>query len=271
MADSDRLDSKAPDALHSAEGRRAALAAQVETLLLEGLDRYFAHRYDDAIHVWTRVLFLDRENARARAYIDRARSAVAEGQRQGEELLQSTQKLLDRGELMLARVALQKAVAAGADDARASALWLTLERRERARPTASIAEASPESVAQATRRRTLGSRLTMAVALLAGVAVAALAIDVATRAWFAPGAAVDAVAEKADHQAPVILSSTDVALVRARSLYARGRLAEALVALDRVSSTALNRVEVDQLRREIQQLLLATAQPRAGQAQGPHS
>ena len=43
-------------------------------------------RHELAINVWTRVLFLDRGHARARAYIERARSAVAERQREGEEL-----------------------------------------------------------------------------------------------------------------------------------------------------------------------------------------
>jgi tetratricopeptide (TPR) repeat protein len=270
MADSDRLDSKAPPAPIGTDGSRAALAAQIEALLLEGLDRYFAHRYDDAIHVWTRVLFLDRENARARAYIDRARSAVAERQRHGEELLQAAQELLESGEVDRARVSLQNAVAEGADDARAAALWLTLERRERARPRVSIAEAPAQLVAPVAPRE-VGSRLAKTVAILAGVAVAAVVVDVASRAWLPAGGASDLVVEKPDHQAPVVLSSTEVALVRARSLYARGRLAEALVALERVSLTTQNRAEVDALRRDIQRLLLATAQPRAGDPQGPHS
>ena len=63
--------------------------AKIEQLLLAGLDHYFAAQYDYAISVWTRVLFLDRSHARARAYIDRARSALAERQRESEELLQS--------------------------------------------------------------------------------------------------------------------------------------------------------------------------------------
>ena len=41
----------------------------IESLLVAGLDRYFAGDYDGAIHAWTRVLFLDRRHARARAYI----------------------------------------------------------------------------------------------------------------------------------------------------------------------------------------------------------
>src|SRR4051812_3347637 len=63
-------------------------ASRIEELLLAGLDHYFNGQHELAISVWTRVLFLDRSHARARAYIERARSAIAERQREGEELLQ---------------------------------------------------------------------------------------------------------------------------------------------------------------------------------------
>ena len=63
--------------------------AKIEQLLLVGLDHYFAAQYDHAINVWTRALFLDRSHPRARAYIERARSALAERQRESEELLQN--------------------------------------------------------------------------------------------------------------------------------------------------------------------------------------
>jgi hypothetical protein len=59
-------------------------AARIDQLLTAGLDEYFAGRYDGAVQVWSRVFFLDRTNARARAYIERARSAVAERQRVAE-------------------------------------------------------------------------------------------------------------------------------------------------------------------------------------------
>ena len=60
---------------------------RTEALLVQGLDRYFEGRYEDAIHLWTRLLFLDRGHARARAYINRARTALAEHQRRADELL----------------------------------------------------------------------------------------------------------------------------------------------------------------------------------------
>ena len=77
--------------------------SQAEALLVDGLDRYFAGRYEDAIHLWTRVLFLDRSHARARAYIDRARTALAERQRRAEEMLQASRELLEHGQTEAAR------------------------------------------------------------------------------------------------------------------------------------------------------------------------
>src|ERR1700730_1659529 len=88
--------------------------AKIEQLLLAGLDHYFAAHYDLAINVWTRALFFDRSHARARAYIDRARSALAERQRRAEELLQSGVAALDRGQGAEARRLLQAAVESGA-------------------------------------------------------------------------------------------------------------------------------------------------------------
>jgi hypothetical protein len=56
-----------------------------------------------------------------------------------------------------------------------------------------------------------------------------------------------------------VLSSSEAALIRARTLYARGRLAQALQALDRVDDRSTVRAEADALRVEIQRLLLASA------------
>src|SRR6185295_20028157 len=88
----------------------AARDAKIESLLLAGLDNYFASDYAQAINVWTRALFLDRNHARARAYIDRARSALAERQRESEELLQNGVAAFNRGEGTEARRLLQAAM-----------------------------------------------------------------------------------------------------------------------------------------------------------------
>src|SRR4051794_13103734 len=73
-------------------------ARKIEELLLAGLDHYFASRYEQAINVWTRALFFDRGHARAHAYIERARSALAERQRESEELLQNGLAAFGRGD-----------------------------------------------------------------------------------------------------------------------------------------------------------------------------
>src|SRR6187402_2854273 len=90
--------------------------SRAEALLVEGLDRYFAGQYEDAIHVWTRVLFLDRSHARARAYIDRARTAIAERQRASDEMLHATSEMLTRGDAAEARRLLDEILNTGGDD-----------------------------------------------------------------------------------------------------------------------------------------------------------
>ena len=104
--------------------------AKIEQLLLAGLDHYFAAEYDHAISVWTRVLFLDRSHARARAYIERARSALAERQRESEELLQNGVAAFERGDGGEARRLVQAAIEGGAPTDEALAVLDRLDRLE---------------------------------------------------------------------------------------------------------------------------------------------
>src|SRR5436190_11116257 len=130
--------------------------AKIEQLLLIGLDHYFAGRYELAINVWTRALFLDRSHARARAYIDRARSALAERQRESEELLQNGVAAFQRGEGDEARRLLQAAIDGGAPSEEALAVLERLNRLETAAP--------PVPVRRADRAPRAGRPLSSAVA-----------------------------------------------------------------------------------------------------------
>src|SRR3954463_4646496 len=116
--------------------------AKIEQLLLVGLDHYFASRYELAINVWTRALFLDRSHARARAYIDRARSAQAERQRESEELLQTGIAAFQRGDGDEARRLLQSAIEGGAPSDEALAVLDRLDRFQAVAPPAAGARTS---------------------------------------------------------------------------------------------------------------------------------
>src|SRR3954466_2969177 len=117
--------------------------AKIEQLLLVGLDHYFAARYELAINVWTRALFLDRSHARARAYIDRARSALAERQRESEELLQNGVAAFERGEGDEARRLLQAAIDGGAPSEEALAVLDRLNRLQTPLAPAGMPSSSP--------------------------------------------------------------------------------------------------------------------------------
>ena len=106
----DPLRTESLDQISSAADRDS----RIEQLLLAGLDHYFLGQYDHAINVWTRVLFFDRSHARARAYIERARRAQAERQRESEELLHTGTVAYRTGDVKEARRLLQAAIDSGA-------------------------------------------------------------------------------------------------------------------------------------------------------------
>src|SRR5580704_14652622 len=122
--------------------------AKIEQLLLVGLDHYFAARYELAINVWTRALFFDRNHARARAYIERARSALAERQRESEELLQTGVAAFQRGDGDEARRLLHAAIDRGAPSDEAHAVLDRLDRLEHV-----AVPAAPPRVGRAARVR----------------------------------------------------------------------------------------------------------------------
>ena len=258
MADLKRLESHATEA--------ADRDSRTEALLVEGLDRYFAGHYEEAIHIWTRVLFLDRSHARARAYIDRARTTLAERHRQSEEMLEASHDLLEQGRTEAARSLLTEAVAATGDDEKAAALRVKLERLERLEGAQLRREASdrvragsPAAPLPGWRwpRRTSGALLLIGAAALALILIA-LGTRPSVSEWLGMRPPTEQLtAATVASRWPPALSSSDVALVRARNLYSRGRLAEALQSLDRVDPHGPGRLAADELRTEIQQLLLA--------------
>ncbi len=269
MSDPRRTDpSRAQDAA-SASDRDA----KIEHLLLIGLDHYFAANYELAINVWTRALFLDRSHARARAYIERARSALAERQRESEELLQTGLAAFHRGDGDQARRLLQAAIEAGAPSEEAFAVLERLTRIETAIPTAAAARSDRAHRGRAPRdaadeRRPIRGLvrvtvLTAAIIALGGFAATRDRVDWQSLMALARSA-IRADSPTAAVQTPVAREVAlplprrgETTLTRARMLMASGHLRDALVTLDGIRVTDPQKADADRLRGDIQRLLLS--------------
>lgn len=240
-------------------------AARIEQLLLSGLDSYFAGQYDQAINIWTRVAFLERGHSRARAYIDRARGALAERHRESEELLHNGVAAFNRGEIDAARDLITRAVEQGAPQDVALVL---LERVNRLgtpgaghEPVPPRPERRPDAVRLEPRRR--ATRVWLGAGALAGVVAAGAGIAVLSGVpvpdWLAdPAGGFEEVAALPPEPLPVPYASERV-LDRARALFAAGRLHDAARALDAIGFADPLRADADRLRADVQRRMLEGA------------
>lgn len=263
MSEAYRSDSaRAPDAAPGADRD-----AKIEQLLLVGLDHYFAGRYEQAINVWTRALFLDRNHARARAYIERARTALAEGQRESEELLQTGVAAFHRGEGDKARRLLLSAIDRGAPSEEALAVLERLNRLEAAvtpsTPHRAVRGPSVGALPAAVRGRAFWRRAVLLVAPVVVIGVVFAAAASGRVDWRSLLLLQDAPAATAPPPVREVVLPLprrgDKALGRAQTLVSAGRLHDALAALDAVRSTDPERADADTLRTTIQRQLLSLA------------
>lgn len=249
--------------------------ARVEKLLLTGLDHYFAGQYELAISVWTRVLFLDRGHARAKAYIDRARSAVAERQREGDELLHTGVAAFDRGDAAAARDLLESAVERGAATDEALAILDRLNRLEHAttRPAPAfvprpLPDDVPEAPLPAAERPSPSRAIWVSTGVVAGLAVAGLLAWIAlTRpGWLPVRPSGDAPRAPQTFEPVPVPAPSELSLARARHFYENGRLRDAMAALASIGQSDPLKRDADELRAAIQRRLLESAR-----ANGPAS
>lgn len=252
MTDPTPGDVPTPDALSDVERE-----SRIEQLLVSGLDDYFAGRLDQAVNVWTRVLFLDRSSDRARAYIDRARRAQAERQRETEALMHQGLQAFDDGNVETARRLLTAAVERGAPHEQTLPVLHRIgllepvplgavrqPRRPRWRRSATDA---PE---QGGERRLWPWAVALGILAVAGAAV--LSLPAARQTAAAP------VTDVEETPLPVPAAS-ETHLRRARALFATGRLPDALAALDRIARGDALYEDAQALRLRVQRELLASA------------
>jgi tetratricopeptide (TPR) repeat protein len=239
--------------------------ARIEHLLVAGLDEYFAGRMDQAINIWTRVLFLDRTSDRARAYIDRARRAQGERHREAEALVHQGLHAFDRGDVEQARILLTAAVDRGASYEQALPVLHRIGLLDVA-PSSASTEASRGLLERggttaSSRQRRTPWLVAGAVALAAGLSV-----------WLAyPGSSVSqapAVFDLPSAALPVPAAS-DAALARARHLFEAGKLPDALSLVERIHVGDAAYGEAQGLRAQIQQRLLGAADVRPGERSRP--
>jgi len=231
--------------------------ARIEQLLVSGLDDYFAGRLDQAVNVWTRVLFLDRSNDRARAYIDRARKALAERQRESDALMHQGLQAFDEGDVDEARRLLTAAVERGAPHEQALPVLHRIGLLE-------VSTAGP--VVPVTRRwrrvdspaaAVPASRVGPWLVALGIAALAALAVYMSDVA--APEGPVSMPVE-ASGSAPLPMpAASEAHLSRARQLFEAGKLPDALRALERIDPGDAAQGDAEALRGRVQQELLRAA------------
>ena len=237
--------------------------ARIDELLLSGLDHYFIGQHELAINVWTRVLFLDRGHATARAYIERARSALSERQREGDELLHAGAAALGRGDRLTARQLLTSAIERGANGEDALALLHRLDRLEAAVSPVGAGVAPRSTASQRNAKDVRASRRDARIAWVAGGAVAGILIAavVGTYLWLAANP-LDLNAAQVNSPAVAedplpVPPACEIRLMRARDLYTKGQLREAAVLLESGDPDDRHRASMDELRGAIQRQLLA--------------
>lgn len=247
---------------------------KIEQLLLTGLDHYLGRQYDQAIDVWTRVLFFDRHHARARAYIERARSAQAERLRESEAMLDDGVAALQRGETARARRLITSAVDRGGSSEDALVSLERLNRLEVAQGTKATAPIGGRARLRRPRRRpvtgtTSEHRLRvrwlplLLVVILGAVSVAMAATWDQWRSLVLPPEVPSVAAPSTSDEPLPIATRAEVALSRARAEFQHGRLRDALRYLDRMPIQDPLRAEADALRATIQRTLLTGVEPGA--------
>ena len=256
----------------SADADRDAL---IERLQLAGLDHYFEGRYEQAVNVWTRVAFLERGHGRARAYIERARGALAERQRESDELLHRGLDAYAAGDLAGARELLTRAVANGSSET--ALLFLQRLGVAEAGHAASLPR-DGEQVAAIAGRSAQRSRsdarsmsaMNWIVTMLVSVAIAGTILLAAQpiASWLGEGPAVAPATSQRTSEPLPIVRTAEMRLSRARMLFNAGKPYDALRLLETIDRGDPLRGDADTLTAAIQSSLLATvpASDSAGEA-----
>jgi tetratricopeptide (TPR) repeat protein len=112
--------------MHGRETRR-----KIGGLLQQGRGLFRHGRLQQAIHVWTRILFLDRNNRAAREAIEQAKRMIAERQRELDALVLEAARREAAGDRRGAQQRLSRVLALDPRHAEGRSLWEKIDEHER--------------------------------------------------------------------------------------------------------------------------------------------
>jgi hypothetical protein len=234
--------------------------ARIEQLLLSGLDHYFAGKFEEAINIWTRVAFLERGHGRARAYIERARGAQAERQREHEELLHRGVTAYETGDMEAARALLTRAIEEGGPTDVALAFLQRLNRFEAATEHARVPASTRVASGASTSPQLRDDRSWVRTGIASGaIAIAIVLLALPVTSWIAELPIGPPRTDIVRPEPLPIVRTSEMLVAGARSLYVAGKLKDALIVLDRIGPSDPARPDADRLRALVQRDVLAAA------------
>lgn len=235
--------------------------SRIDALLQQGEGLYSMGMYEHAIHVWTRILFLDKNDARAKQAIDRGKRGLGERQRVVDEELAMAANFIEHGDLVAASSKLQQVLAVDPRNAEGHQLVEQIAVRKR-RPaegtgplpvsealgTEGLSPAKRGLLLRVSRKATpqpsgaSGSRVKMAGFALAAILVFASGALYLYLNWgilvsdgaFGAGDGLAAVA--LGPEVTHVPSTSELRYYNGERLFAKGRYREALAELARVGS-----------------------------------
>lgn len=228
---------------------------KTEELYRQGEELYAKGLFQRAIHIWTRILFLDRGNAEARKSIDRAKRALAERQRRLDAEVVAAGRVLEEGRIEEARRRIRAVLAVDPrhvegvqiaeriavrdrrhEQSKSGAVNVPLEVTPAPSKRGLLVRVSKKSPA---RSDAVASPLKMAVFVLASVlvfAAGALYLHLNWDSFVSDGAFASSSSRMglSDPESPSLPDSAELRYYNGARLFAKGRYREALSELSLV-------------------------------------
>jgi tetratricopeptide (TPR) repeat protein len=248
-------------------------------LLRQGKAYLRTGRYQQAIHVLTRILFLDRGNPDVRDAIERAKRALAERQRELDVIVAEASTYEQEGERLKAKRLLARVLSSDPRHAEGRSLWEKIESWERRRDTqtnGTTLATDPEKESSRLRRRNgaqmngarskrarSASPLKMAAFLFCALCLLALGGLYLSLNWeFLVSDSAFATSRQAtpeamlDYEHPQLIAPSELHYFNGARLFAKEHYREALSELARVDRRAACFEEARSLIVRIEERLL---------------